>query len=58
MKKKPTDFFKVKQVCVKGKTLLMLEHEMLDREIGASTLIFEIIKNHYKVNPPFGYNTK
>jgi len=58
MAKEKNPFYETKQVCVKGKTLLMLKHEMQDREIGASPLIFEILKNHYAKNPPFGYNSK
>lgn len=53
--RKKSEFFKTKQVCLKGLTLKMFEHDVNDQETKESTLLFNIVKEHYKRNPPIGY---
>jgi len=47
--------FKPKQIILKGETLNMFNYDRNDREIGDSQLGSEIIKEHYRRNPPLGY---
>lgn len=48
-------YFKRKQVCLKGKTLLMFEYDVKEQETKESTLLCHIVKEYYKNKPPFGY---
>ena len=44
-----------KQITLKGQTLAMFNYDRDDREIGDSQLGCEIIKEHYRRNPPIGF---
>lgn len=55
MAKKERPFFKVKQVCLTGLTLRMFEYDVEQNEIRESTLIRDILKEHYRLNPPLGF---
>lgn len=48
-------YYKTKQVCLTGKTLLMFEHDVKQQEERESTLLRNIVKNYYRDHPPFGY---
>lgn len=49
------EFYKRKQVCLKGTTLKMFEYDVKQREEKESRLLCEIVKEHYKLHPPLGY---
>lgn len=52
-----SEFFKRVHVCLKGKTLKMFEFEINETEAKKSARIYEIVKEHYRNNPPFGYGS-
>lgn len=52
-----SEFFKRVHVCLKGKTLKMFEYEVEENETKKSTRIYEIVKEYYQRNPPFGYGS-
>lgn len=52
-----SEYFKRKQTCLKGLTLKMFEHDLKVSEEKESRLLFEIVKKHYKNNPPFGWGS-
>jgi len=54
-KEKPNALFWRKQIVLKGETLKMFNFERDYREIGDSLLGAEIIREHYRRNPPIGY---
>lgn len=47
--------FWTKQITLKGQTLAMFNYDRDDRESGDSQLGFEIIRDHYRRNPPLGF---
>jgi len=51
MSVRSNQFRKVKQVILRGKTLVMFEADCKDREEKESTLLREIVNKHYKENP-------
>lgn len=54
-KEKPgVDYFR-KQITLKGQTLKMFNYDRDDKEIGDSQLGAEIIREHYRRNPPLGF---
>lgn len=44
-----------KQITLKGNVLEMFNYDRDEREIGDSQLGYQIIKEHYKRNPPLGF---
>jgi hypothetical protein len=50
-----TIYTKTKQTILTGKTLLMFEYDVSQQEEKESRLLRDIVKEHYKNNPPFGY---
>lgn len=51
------EYFKREQVCLRGKTLKMFQYEIEQTEEKKSARLFEIVKEYYRKNPPFGYGS-
>ena len=54
-KQKNDSLYWRKQITLKGQTLEMFNYDRDDRETGDSQLGFEIIRDHYRRNPPLGF---